>query len=77
VTDAIPLKKSLIGKQAGRTEGMMATADGFLAVGCSKPPGNFALALAVLSRSRLAPEATGWSKLDGVARMEATAIILA
>ena len=62
-TDAIPLTNSLTGKQAGRTERRVATADGFVAVGCSKPPGNFALALAL--------EVDGRSKLDGIVRLEA------
>ena len=46
-------------------------------MGGSKLSGDFALALAVLSRSRLAPEVTGRLKLDGIARMEAPAKILA
>jgi len=44
-------------------------------VGCSKVSGGFALALAVLSRSRLTPGVIGRSKLDGIARMEAPAEI--
>jgi len=76
-TDVVPPAASLAGKQAGRTEQRVVTADGFVAVGCSEPPSDFALALAVLTRSRLAPEVTGQSKLDGMARMEAIAKISA
>jgi len=75
--DAVPPTNSLAGKQAGGTERWVATANGFVAVGCARPPGNFALTLVVLSRSRLAPEVTGRSKLDGIARMWAPAKILA
>jgi len=76
-TDVVPPATSLAGKQAGRTERRVATADGFVAAGRSEPPSDFALALAVLSRSRLAPEVTGRSKLDGIAMMWAPAKILA
>ena len=48
-------------------------ADGFVGVGCCEPPSDFALALAMLSRSRLAVMVTELSKLDGIARREAPA----
>jgi len=48
-------------------------ADRFMDVGCCEPPSDFALALAVLSRLRLAVMVTELSKLDGIARMEAPA----
>jgi len=52
-------------------------ADRFVDVGCCEPPSDFALALAVLSRSRLTVMVTELSKLDGIARMEAPAKFLA
>ena len=75
--DAVPPAASLAGKQAGRAEWRVVAADGFVDVGCSEPPSDFALALAVLSRSRLTVMVTELSKLDGIARMEAPAKFLA
>jgi len=64
-------------KKLWATESVLPTADRFVDVGCSNLAADFALALAVLSRSRLALVVTGRSKLDGIARMEAPAEILA
>jgi len=64
-------------KLVGRTDRRVATTDGFVAVECSEPTGDFALALAVLSRLRLASEGTRRAKLDGIARMEAPSKISA
>jgi len=76
-TDVVPPAASLAGRQAGKAEWRVVAADGFMDVGCSEPPSDFALALAVLSRSRLAVVVTGLSKLDGIAKMEAPAKFLA
>jgi len=46
-------------------------------VGCCEPPSDFALALAMLSRSRFAVMVTELLKLDGIARREAPAKFLA
>jgi len=48
-------------------------ADGFVGAGCCEPPSDFALALTMLSRLRLAVMVTELSKLDGIARREAPA----
>jgi len=73
----VPAATSLAGKHAGKTERGVATADAFVAVGCSERSGDLAVALAVLSRSRIASEVTERAKLDGIARMEAAAKSLA
>jgi len=67
----IPPRKSLTeGQTAGTGEGLT-MADGAMAGGCSGPLGNCIWALAVLSSARLALVVTGWSKLDGIAKLEA------
>jgi len=76
-TESVPSKRPLTGRQAARAEGNPASADGVVAVGCSKPLGNVAGTLLMLSGSRLVPDVTGRSKLDGVARMEVPAEISA
>ena len=76
-TDVFPPTRSLTGKQAGWTKRGVATAARFVAVGGSTLSGDFALALAMLLRSRLALEVTGQSNLDGILRMEVLATILA
>ena len=76
-TESVPPKRSLAGRQAARVEAGPASADGVVAVGCSKPLGSGGGARSMLSGSRLAPEVTGWSELDGFARMEAPAKISA
>jgi len=52
-------------------------ADAFVGVGCCEPPSDFALALAMLLRSRLAVMVTELSKLGRIARVKAPSEILA
>jgi len=59
------------------TDSAVVAADGFVDVGCCEPPSDFALALAVLSRSRLAVMVTELSKRDGIVRIKAPAKFLA